>query len=309
MGWKRRCDAGLVGGALIVSAWIGLAAQAPIAEGGAASGAASNAADAAVLSGAPAFDVATIKPSAASGTGPVDWMGIRNDADGIDAQFVTLPMLIQRAYGLRSADQISGGPEWARDARFDVRAKMSEAELAEMQKLSPAEAKARRGMMLQALLAERFKLKVHPETRQLPVFELVVAKGGSKLKDAATDASGSLEKGEDGKPLVGFNQATGSTEVAQGESTKALADFLSQPFSGLGRPVVDRTGLNGVYDFTLNWVPHFDRIVPGSAGDSASPEEADSLFEALQQIGLRLQAATGPVDVVVVDYVERPTGN
>ena len=176
-----------------------------------------------------------------------------------------------------------------------------------MQKLSPAETKARRGVMLQALLAERFKLKVHPETRQAPVFELVVAKGGPRLKDAATAADPPLGKGEDGKPLAGFYQKTGSTEVAQGESTKALADFLSQPFSGLGRPVVDKTALSGAYNFTLNWVPHFDRVLPG--GSSASPEEADSLFEALQQIGLRLQPATGPIDIIVIDHVELPTEN
>jgi uncharacterized protein (TIGR03435 family) len=236
-------------------------------------------------------------------------MGIRNNTDGIEAQFVTLSMLIQRAYGLRSADQVSGGSAWTRDARFDIHAKMSEAEMAEMQKLSPAETKARREAMLQTLLAERFKLKVHSETRQTPVFELVVAKGGAKLKDAATDATDHLMKGEDGKPLKGFNQATGSAMVAQGESTKALADFLSGPTSGLERPIVDKTGLNGAYDFTLNWVPHWDRILPGPASSPASPEEADSLFEALQQIGLRLQPAIEPIDVVVVDHVEQPSEN
>jgi uncharacterized protein (TIGR03435 family) len=129
------------------------------------------------------------------------------------------------------------------------------------------------------------------------------------LKDAATDTSDHLEKGEDGKPLASFSQATESTMVAQRESTKALADFLSQPFSGLGRPVVDRTGLNGAYNFTLNWVPHWDRILPGPAGGSASPEEADSLFEALQQIGLKLQPATDPIDIIVIDHVEHPLEN
>jgi uncharacterized protein (TIGR03435 family) len=159
--------------------------------------------------------------------------------------------------------------------------------------------------MLQALLAERFKLKVHSGTRHAPVFELVIAGGGPKLKNAATDDDPPLGKGEDGKPLVGFNQATESTMVAQGESTKALADFLSQPTSGLGRPVVNKTGLNGAYNFTLNWVPHWDRIL-GPGGGSASPEEADSLFEALQQIGLKLQSSTGPIDIIVIDHVEPP---
>ena len=113
-----------------------------------------------------------------------------------------------------------------------------------------------------------------------------------------------------GGTMAGFNQATASTMAAKGESTKALADFLSQPTSGLGRPVVDKTGLHGVYDFTLNWVPHWDRFLPGSAGGSAaSPEDANPLFEALQQIGLKLQPATGPIDTIVIDHVERPTAN
>jgi len=228
---------------------------------------------------------------------------------GIDAAFVTLPMLVQRAYGLLSNDRVFGAPEWAKADRFDIRAKMSETDISQMQKLSPTEAKTRRELMMQALLAERFKLKVHSETKQAPVYDLVVAKGGPKLKDAVTDANPPMGKGEDGRPRTGFNQATGSTEVAQGESTRALADFLSQPVSGLGRPVVDKTGLTGAYDFTLNWVPHFDRILPGSGGGSASPDEADSLFEALQQIGLKLQPATSPIDIIVIDHVEHPSEN
>jgi len=255
---------------------------------------------------ASSFDVATIKPHPSDGD--PSWIGIRNTPDGVEGAFVTIPILIQRAYGLRSADQVSAGPEWTKNERFDIQAKMSEVEMAEMKKLSPAETKARREVMLQALLAERFKLKVHSETRQAPVFELVIDRGGSKLKDAATDADLPLGKGEDGKPLVGFNQATESTMVAQGESTRALADFLSQPTSGLGRPVVDKTGLNGAYNFTLNWVPHWDRILPGG-GRPASPEEADSLFESLRQIGLKLQPATAPIDIIVIDHVERPSEN
>lgn len=224
-------------------------------------------------------------------------MGIRNDPDGIDARFVTIPLLIQRAYGLRSADQVSGGPQWARDERFDMQARMTGADLADMQKLSPAEAKGRRERMMQSLLADRFKLRVHSESWQAPLFELVIAKGGPRLKDAAND-------------IASFNQATASTMVAKAESTRALADFLSQPTSGLGRPVVDKTGLSGVYDFTVNWVPHWDRFLPGSAGSSAaSPEDANPLFEALQQIGLKLQPATGPIDTIIIDHVERPTAN
>jgi uncharacterized protein (TIGR03435 family) len=256
---------------------------------------------------APSFDVATIKPHSLEGA--PSWIGIRNTPDGVEGAFVSIPILIQRAYGLRSADQVSGGPEWAKNERFDIQAKMSDADIADMLKLSSTEAKTRRELMMQALLAERFKLKVRSETRQAPVFELVVAKGGPKLKDASTDANPPLGKVGDGKPLAGFNQATESTMIAKEESTKALADFLSQPTSGLGRPVVNKTGLNGTYNFTLNWVPHWDRILPGPGAGSASAEEADSLFEALQQIGLKLQPATGLIDIIVIDHVEHPSEN
>jgi uncharacterized protein (TIGR03435 family) len=158
-------------------------------------------------------------------------------------------------------------------------------------------------------MADRFKLKVHPETKMVPIYELVVSKGGSKLKDAATDSSDHIEKGEDSKPLVGFFQPTGDKTIAQGESTRALADFLSRPYwSGLGRPVVDNTGLTGTYDFTLNCSPQW-RALPGEVSSSASAEEAGSIFVALGEIGLKLVPANGPVDTIVIDHVEKPADN
>jgi len=219
-------------------------------------------------------------------------------------------MLVQRAYGLRTSDQVSGAPKWATSDRFDVEAKMSEADVAVMAKLSPNEKTARRELMMQSLLAGRFKLKVHPETKQVPVYELVVAKGGPKLKDAATDSSGHIEKGEDGKPLAGFIQPLEDKTIAQGYSMKALADFLSQPFwSGLGRPVLDKTGLTGTYDFTFDWSPQLMRSLPGEKSIPASAEEAGPIFTALKEVGLKLQPATGPIDIVVIDHVEHPTAN
>jgi uncharacterized protein (TIGR03435 family) len=163
--------------------------------------------------------------------------------------------------------------------------------------------------MMQALLAERFKLKVHPETRQVSVYELVVAKGGSKLKDAALDSNPKLERGEDGKPLS-FFQPEGDKTIAQGISMKALTDFLSQPFrSGLGRPVLDKTGLTGTYDFTLDWSTELLRSFPGDKSRTASAEEADPIITSLNAIGLKLQPATGPIDIIVIDHVERPSEN
>lgn len=231
--------------------------------------------------------------------------GLMYQPDGVSGT-VTLAMLVQYAYGLRSEDQVFGAPGWAKDQWFDVQAKMGEADIAEMQKLSSAEATAWRQLMLQALLAERFKLKVHSESRQAPVYELVVAKGGSKLKDAATDTSDPLLKGKDGKPLTGLLRFFKDRSVAQGYSISSLVDFLSQPVSGVGRPVLDKTGLTGTYNFTLHWSPNSN--IYGSAISSPS-DDALSIFGALQEVGLRLQPATGPIETIVIDHVGKPSEN
>src|ERR1035441_1739701 len=105
---------------------------------------------------------------------------------------------------------------------------MSEADIGEMRNFSPADAKTRRQLMLQALLAERFKLKVHSETKPGPVYELVVAKGGPKMKDAATDTSDELRKDKDGKPRSGIF-VLNDTSLVQGEAMTQFALVLSAP--------------------------------------------------------------------------------
>ena len=284
--------------------WIALASPTAFAQGSAASGAASSPAMNATPSPAPSFDVATIKPH----QGMMSMSGLMNQPDGVTGT-VKLPMLVQYAYGLRSEDQVSGAPGWAKDQWFDVQSKMGEADIAEMQKLSPADSKARRELMLQALLSERFKLKTHSETKQLPVYELVVAKGGSKLIDSTTDTNPPLLKGKDGKPLTGFLSWTTGKIVAQGYSAKNLADFLSQPMAELGRPVMDKTGLTGTYNFTLDWTPPHPGVRFGGESDSASPEEAPSIFTTLGDVGLKLQPATGPIETIVIDHAEKPSEN
>jgi uncharacterized protein (TIGR03435 family) len=254
---------------------------------------------------APAFDVATIKPH----PGMLTMTGVMNVADGVDGSAATLSMLVEYAYELRSDDQVSGGPNWAKTDRFDVQARMGEVDIAAIEKLSSAEKKARLRLMMQSLLEERFKLKVHSATRQIPVFELVVSKGGSKLTDAATDTSDHLLKGKDGKPLLGFLSWTTGKIVSQGYSAKNLADFLTQPMCALGRPVMDKTGLTGTYNFTLDWTPPHPGVRFGGGSDSASLEETPSIFAALGDVGLKLQPATGSIETIVIDHVEKPSQN
>ena len=234
--------------------------------------------------------------------------GMMNAPDGVSAVAMTLPMLVQQAYGLRSGDQVLGSPDWAKTERFDIQAKFSDTDMAAMQKMANAELTARRQQMLQALLTERFHLKARSATKQLPVYELVVAKAPG-LKIAATDTSSSLRSGADGKPLAGFMQFLPDRSTAQGYSMGALANLLSGPFARLGRPVLDKTGLTGAYNFTLEWSPRVNDVLPGAAVNSVSPEDTGSIFTALQDIGLKLQSSTAPIEVILIDHVERPSEN
>jgi uncharacterized protein (TIGR03435 family) len=235
--------------------------------------------------------------------------GVMNVVDGVDGSAATLAELVEYAYGLRSDDQVLLAPDWAKTDRFDVQARMDEAEIAAIEKVTPTEKKATLRLMMQTLLAERFRLKVHSETKQVPVYDLVVTKGGSKLTDAAVDSNENLLKGKDGKPLHGFLTWSTGKVVAQGYSAKNLADFLSQPICALGRPVMDRTGLTGTYNFTLDWTPQHPGVRFGADNGSASQEDAPSIFTALGDVGLKLQPSTGPLETIVIDHVARPTVN
>jgi uncharacterized protein (TIGR03435 family) len=254
---------------------------------------------------APSFDVATIKPH----QGAIRGMGLWDLPDGVSGT-VSIVMLVSNAYDLRTLDQVSGGPDWVKSDSFDIQAKMSEADIADLKKLSPAESKARRQLMLRALLADRFKLKVHTETKQVPVYELVVAKGPSKLTDSTTDTNPKLDRGEDGKPRVGI-QFSKDTSLVMAYSMSAWAGFLSQPVSGVGRPVLDKTGLTSTYDFPINWSVYSARpaMPSAAAGDAAAPDDTTSIFGALKEVGLQLRPATGPIETIVIDHVEHPTAD
>ena len=252
---------------------------------------------------APAFDVATIKPH----SGVLGIRGLVYRPDGF-AGTVTLPALVQYAYGLSTEDQVSGAPDWAKNEWFDLQAKMNDADAAEMPKLNSAQSQSRQALMMQALLAERFKLKVHSATKQVPVYELVVAKGSSKLRDAITDPN--TVKGTDGKPSTGFHFMKDSADV-MAYSMSSFAGFLSQPVAGVGRPVLDKTGLTGTYNFTIHWSVYSARpaMPSGAAGDPAAPDDTTSIFGALKEIGLQLRPATGAIDTIVIDHVEQPTAD
>jgi uncharacterized protein (TIGR03435 family) len=260
-----------------------------------------------------AFDVVSIKPIAPGGRPTHGIVGVLNHPDGVEADYVGLGSLIQYAYGYKRFphpdEQITGIPDWAKSQVYDIDAKMSADNIAEFQKLDKAGQEQWRQAMMQALLADRFQLKAHQGTRQAPIYNLVVAKSSAKLRDAATDTS-ELEKDQDGKPRTGLHWLK-DTSVAQSYSMASLADFLSAPYAGLGRPVVDKTGLTGTYNFTLNWSVYAVRppMPSPAAGEAAAPDDSPSIFTALGELGLKLQPATGTLDTIVIDHVEKPTEN
>jgi len=255
-----------------------------------------------------AFDVATIKPIAPDGRPTHGWVGLRNHPDSVEAAYITLPELLCYAYGymdVRFDGQVTGLPDWALTQKYDIQGKISAADLPAFQKLSPDEQWQWREAMLQSLLAERFSLTLHRGTRQIPIYELVVAKGGIKMKDAETDPTPpQLGKDDVGKPLSTIRWLKDTT-IVQAYSMKSLAGILSMPAAFVGRPVVDKTGLTGAYNFTLNW-----SIYSAHAAANPSPtDDATSIFAALGEIGLKLQPSTGPADTIVIDHVEHPTSD
>jgi uncharacterized protein (TIGR03435 family) len=254
----------------------------------------------------PAFEVVSVKPNK-SDSGMIRIMA---KPDGYAASNLSLKMLVQSAYGIRE-DLISGAPSWADSARFDIDAKVAGSDVDALKKLSPEQ----RRLLLQPLLADRFKLKIHTETKQLPVYELVLAKGGSKLKEAtAGDTYANGIKGPDGVGRGGMMRFGPGQLTAQAVPLTTLANMLSQQ---LHRTVLDKTGLTGKYDLELTWTPEqgADPMFKGAEGspqrgDAAPDSSGPSIFTALQeQLGLRLQSAKGPVETLVIDHVEMPSEN
>jgi uncharacterized protein (TIGR03435 family) len=146
-----------------------------------------------------------------------------------------------------------GGPRWLNSEHYDIEAKINSATFDSLRKLSKEQSWLERQRMLQALLADRFKLTIHRETTQLPVYALVIAKRGPKLQEAKPgDAYPNGIKGPDGRPDAGLFMSGRGSITGQGIPVALLARLLTQQ---LGRTVEDRTGLDGKYDFTLKWTP------------------------------------------------------
>jgi bla regulator protein blaR1 len=268
----------------------------------------------------PQFEVASIKPS-----DPNDrrMMFRMMPGGAVNLHGITLKALVQQAYDLRDF-QVSGGPGWIGADKYDITAKAENAsdetppdprQLSEEQRKTFQE---QTRLRLQALLADRFQLKIHRETKELPVYALVVAKNGPKLKENPGDSPG-LGKG---MMRMSPGQLVGQ-QVGMAFLVQSLAQMVS-------RTVLDQTGLRGIYDFELNFASDQGRgaVFGGGPGDGPppppppgagpglikEPPPADpngpTIFTALQeQLGLKLESHKGPVEIIVIDHVEKPSEN
>jgi uncharacterized protein (TIGR03435 family) len=260
------------------------------------------------------YEAATIKPS--NGPGPYKKIGLWAAPDGFSAWFITPQQIISTAYGVKSF-QISGGPSWLASERFDIEAKMDAATADALAKLSRDQRAHAQQQMLQTLLANRFQLTVHRETKELTTYTLVIAKGGPKLKEAIpgdTYPNGFTypDGTHAGAGSMSGSQVTGDLTA----QAVPIARLLLELTQMLGQPVSDRTELKGVYDFKLRFTPD-ERLQPpsGAPPDFRFPlppadSSAPSLFDALQeQLGLKLESGKGPVEVIVIDHIQRPSEN
>jgi uncharacterized protein (TIGR03435 family) len=244
---------------------------------------------------APAFEVAAIRPNKSGSSH--SHTGFNNGR--FTAENAPLKTLLQYdAYGIPEP-QILGGPSWLSSERFDIDAKADDAVAAQIAKLNHEQTNLMERQMVQQLLADRFKLVVHRETKELPVYALVIAKGGPKLIQAKDTGGGTGTTSNSGKLT-----ATGvtMTRVAQ-----TLTQILARE---LGRIVIDKTGIQGKYDLALTWTPENNSAAIGSASNDNSASSGPSIFTALQeQLGLKLESTKAPVEVLVIDHIEEPTEN
>jgi uncharacterized protein (TIGR03435 family) len=248
----------------------------------------------------PQFEVASIKPA----TNVSSAVNVQQSPDRFYRASITLRNLINYAYDMRPF-RIIGGPEWVASDTWNVSAKSETA-------VPPLEM----ARLVQRLLVDRFALKTHVETRELPIYNLVLGRSdgrlGPQMKPAEFDCEPffSRERRAQDSPLdpaTGIPRCATTFRVSPGVRTaryngtpiSRLATFLS---TDVGRSIEDKTGLSGSYDVELTY-QNDGMLLPG-----AQPKEAPALFTALQeQLGLKLEPARGPVEVLVIDSVERPT--
>jgi len=259
----------------------------------------------------PEFEVASVKKSAPAVAGQVN-IGVHIDSAMV--RYSTLPMRSYIRMAYRVSDYQVLGPDWLATENFDIAAKLPE-----------GATRAQLPEMIQSLLAERFKLVLHRDKKEFPVYALVVAKNGPKLKESPPDSSPGANTTVDVNVTAGrgggvIDMGNGST-IGYGrdrlEAKKVTLSALAVAVERLlDRPVVDMTGIAGTYDFSLeySWDELRSLVRTSSGGATELPANPDapgnSIFTSLAAFGLKLEPRKAPIEVLVVDRIERtPTEN
>jgi uncharacterized protein (TIGR03435 family) len=263
----------------------------------------------------PAFEVASIKPSLATNASSGQMVG-RAPGGRLTATNVPLSFLIQNAYRVRPF-QVIGGPSWMTTDWWDIEARAEEGTVPPQPGPPDPNVPDAMSLRLQSLLEDRFKLQIHRETRELPVFELSMAKAGLKAK--LSNDQGPIRPPEPGTPppQPGGPMPRGNISMRPGglrAAATSMTRFAATLSQIVGRTVIDNTQLNALYDFELSWMPDVGQTVgpPLPPGVQLPPIDPSgpSLVTALQeQLGLKLESSKGPVEVLVVDSVSKPTEN
>ncbi len=244
------------------------------------------------------FEVAAIKPADPDAHGS---SMMTDRAGGLNVTNMPLRALITFSYGIRDF-QLSGGPGWVGTERFDIIAKTerveSGQEAPDPRTMTDEQRKSRNdewNARVRALLADRFGLVVHRETKEQPVYLLTVAKNGPRLTVVTTPGDRQGTSGGRGR-----SQGFAAT-------ISMLANTLS---NATGRPVIDKTGLTGKYDYILEWTPDAGAAGPGQDAPPPVDSPGPTIFTALQeQLGLKLESSKGPVENIVIDRVDHPSAN
>jgi uncharacterized protein (TIGR03435 family) len=264
---------------------------------------------------APGFEVASIKPNASP---DFRSMGYHLLPGGrFTATNLPVRMLVSLAYNvpINPSERISGLPDWTLEQRYDIDAKAPEGTLPAG--LPDVELKRRMRLMLQKLLADRFKMAVRQETKEVTAYVLSVAKDGPKMKRSELDENSCASLPKEAQACHQFNGGIGRGLHAKAASTNDLAGFIE---NWTDHPVVDRTGLAGLYVMeTEGWTPM--HLPPRPSGDVPNPAARPNgdgdmtdparptLFMVLQKLGLELKQQKAPVDLYIVEHIERPAAN
>lgn len=264
---------------------------------------------AATVAQLPSFEVASIKPSRSRD----DRFLISIDPGRFTARG-TVRKLIAFAYDVRAEDQVIGGPKWINSETYDVEAKIDDAHVGEDKSLTPMQRRDQLRLMLQSLLTDRLMLRVTRTTRNMPIYALVIARNGPKLKAMINSTTTGSHL-----PPGAFRIDSGKF-ISNGVSLGLLASVLGSQPELRGRQVLDETGLKGRYVIDLEWASEdLDRTTapvdiqtpvdgPGTVSLPEAPRS--SIFTALQeQLGLKLKPRKGPVDILLIKSIRRPSEN